>query len=515
MQYSAIMTMLGAALALGSPLVTKADIEACLTGSGVPIDTKGSEGWNRDAAPFNIRVPFTPAAIAVVQSTEHIQKAVNCGRKLGVKVSAKSGGHSYASLGFGGENGHLIVQLDRMYNVKVTDRNYAEVDPGTRLGHLATELHKKGRAISHGTCAGVGIGGHFLHGGFGFSSHKHGLAVDSIYKLEVVLANGKVVTASDHENQDLFWGMKGAGSNFGIVSKFYLRTFAVPEKLVSFKIDLHWEDAKAAIKGIEWLDDYARDKAPENVNFRVAQYGVDNIVNLEGLWYGDEKALRKEIEPIIPKLGPKAELVSINTTNWIDVTTKFANHATPAEIDYIAPSPQENFYSKSLALKSISGKPLEGFANHWYDVMNKHSEHFWFFQLDLHGGKKSAVSSISNSETAYAHRDKLWLIQFYDRQDNLAIPFGNNKTDGTEFLDKWVKDTQAGLKPVKEFGSYINYADTDLSPTDANTLYYGENLKKLQLLKKKYDPDELFSYPQSIKPYGTKWGTASVDEDLP
>ena len=115
-------------------VVPRAEIEDCLTASGVPFDTKGTPDWERDAAAFNIRVPFLPAAIAVPKTVDHIQKSVLCGKKLGVKVSAKSGGHSYASLGFGGENGHLVVELDRMNNVTLGADNIAVAQPGIRYG---------------------------------------------------------------------------------------------------------------------------------------------------------------------------------------------------------------------------------------------------------------------------------------------------------------------------------------------------------------------------------------------
>ena len=145
-----------APLAQGRAVVTRADIEACLTSSGVPIDSKGSADWQRDSAPFNLRVPYTPVAISVPTTTEHIQKSVLCGKKLGIKVTAKSGGHSYASFGLGVEDGHLVVELDRMYNVTLATGNVAVVQPGTRLGHLATELYTKyRRAIAHGTCPGL------------------------------------------------------------------------------------------------------------------------------------------------------------------------------------------------------------------------------------------------------------------------------------------------------------------------------------------------------------------------
>jgi len=144
-----------ATLAGARVVVQRSDIEACLTSSGVPFDVKGSADWEKDSETFNIRVPYTPVAIAVPTTIEHIQKSVLCGKKLSIKVTPKSGGHSYASLGFGGENGHLVVELDRMHNVTLGADNIATVQPGTRLGHLATELYNKSRrAIAHGTCPG-------------------------------------------------------------------------------------------------------------------------------------------------------------------------------------------------------------------------------------------------------------------------------------------------------------------------------------------------------------------------
>lgn len=137
-------------------LVTRATIDQCLKASGVPIDVKGSPDYVRDVAPFNIRIPYTPTSIALAKTTRHIQDAVRCGKKLGIKVSAKSGGHSYANFGLGGENGHLVIQLDRMYDVTYDKRsNIATVEPGARLGHVATVLYEEyNRAIAHGTCPG-------------------------------------------------------------------------------------------------------------------------------------------------------------------------------------------------------------------------------------------------------------------------------------------------------------------------------------------------------------------------
>ncbi len=134
---------------------TQALLQACLEEASVPHHKPGTCAWSRDAAPFNTRLPYTPLAIAVPTGLAHIEDAVRCAAGLGVKVSAKCGGHSYASLGLGGEDGHLVIELDRMHRVELGEDGTAVVQGGARLGHVAVELWEQGgRAVSHGTCPG-------------------------------------------------------------------------------------------------------------------------------------------------------------------------------------------------------------------------------------------------------------------------------------------------------------------------------------------------------------------------
>jgi len=148
-------SLLPLSVLLADGLVAAAAIDDCLSAANVPVDAKGSNDWRQDVAPFNIRLPYTPVAIVAATKVEHIQAAVSCGAKTGVKVSPKSGGHSYASFGLGGENGHLVIELDRMNTVTLDSSNVATIQAGARLGHVATALYNQGkRAFSHGTCPG-------------------------------------------------------------------------------------------------------------------------------------------------------------------------------------------------------------------------------------------------------------------------------------------------------------------------------------------------------------------------
>jgi FAD/FMN-containing dehydrogenase len=144
------------ALVAANPLAKRAAVHDCLKAANVPYSTQGTGEWNNDVRAFNQRLQYTPVGIAVPTTVEHIAAAVSCAAQAGVKVNPKSGGHSYASFGLGGENGHLVVELDRMSKVTVdSSTQIATVQAGARLGHVATVLYNNGRrAFSHGTCPG-------------------------------------------------------------------------------------------------------------------------------------------------------------------------------------------------------------------------------------------------------------------------------------------------------------------------------------------------------------------------
>jgi FAD/FMN-containing dehydrogenase len=136
-------------------LVERDALSDCLTKSNVPFAVSGNSNFTLESKPFNLRVPFTPDAIALPTTVDHVQAAVLCGASAGVRVSAKSGGHSYASHGLGGENGHLVIALKYMNSVTVDSNNIASIGAGSRLGNVAIALfNQSARAISHGTCPG-------------------------------------------------------------------------------------------------------------------------------------------------------------------------------------------------------------------------------------------------------------------------------------------------------------------------------------------------------------------------
>lgn len=153
----------------------------------------------------------------------------------------------------------------------------------------------------------------------------------------------------------------------------------------------------------------------------------------------------------------------------------------------------ETFYAKSLTLSGLSGKSAEDFVNYWLGPASKVTRNWWF-QLDLHGGKNANIPAADPSLTSYAHRDKLYIIQLYDR-----VFLGSYPADGYSLLDNWVSNTTSSLTE-DEWGMYYNYADARMDRDTAQEVYWRKNLPRLQNLKTKFDPDELFYYPISIKP---------------
>jgi FAD/FMN-containing dehydrogenase len=125
----------------------------CLEDGDIPHIQTDSEDWLEGIEPFNLRVPVTPLAVVLATSVEHVQEAVICAAEHGIKVAARSGGHSYASFGLGGNDGQLVIQLDHMYGATLREDNVAVVLAGTRLGVVTETLFEQGRrGFSHGTC---------------------------------------------------------------------------------------------------------------------------------------------------------------------------------------------------------------------------------------------------------------------------------------------------------------------------------------------------------------------------
>jgi hypothetical protein len=328
---------------------TGANITQCLDSAAVPQYELGTVDFSQSIRPFNSRLPFTPIAVAVPTTVSQIQAAVGCAAQLGVAVSPKSGGHSYASHGLGGEDGHLMIDLKYWNNITLNkETGLATIGPGSRLGNVALALYSQGNvSISHGTCPGVGVGGHVLHGGYGLSSHTYGLALDNLVSAEVVLANGSLVTASESAHADLYWALRGAGSSYGIVTSFEFQTHAAPENNTVFSYTFSWNETQAR-HGFSVLQNYANTTLPREMNLRLLVNPFQ--IQLMGVYFGSQEDFQSSITPVLTQLG-KPSRSSISSKSWLDTLGTYAYDSLEQPTPPLTYNKQENFVKKSKRLR--------------------------------------------------------------------------------------------------------------------------------------------------------------------
>ncbi|KAJ4305528.1 hypothetical protein N0V90_001059 [Kalmusia sp. IMI 367209] len=471
--------------ASANPFSKRAALDDCLKSSSVPTLASGSSDYTQSLKPFNLRVTFKPAAYAVPTTIKHVQDAVACGAANSVQVTAKSGGHSYASHGLGGEDGHLIIDM-RNFNSVTVDQSAqtAVIGTGGRLGDVATALYKQGKqAISHGTCPGVGVGGLSLHGGYGLISRSKGLTLDNILSADVVLANSTLVTASPTQNPDLFWALRGAGAAFGIVTNFKFKTFNAPESNIVFNYFVQPSSASQLASMLTALQDFTRNSQPPELNMRLFLSG---FTTFSGVYYGSRADFDKVINPLLQKMGISSG--SVSTNGWLNTLTSFSNGALEQSKPY---DTHETFFAKSLMPEYLSGAAITALSNYW-NANARSNTRSWYLLFDCHGGKNSAISNVSADATAYAHRNATFKMQFYDR-----VSSGSYNSAWFPFLNGWIKAI-TDASPGVNYGMYINYADTSLTKEEAHGHYWLGNYERLAALKDVWDPKKVFEGPQLV-----------------
>lgn len=470
---------------LATPLDKRAAVNTCLTDQDVPVYASGTSEYNQAIRPFNIRVPFSPAAWVVPRSVADIQKAVKCGADNSVHVSAKSGGHSYGSHGLGGEDGHVVIDLRNFNGVKVDEASStANIGTGGRLGNIALALYDQGKqAISHGTCPAVGVGGLTLHGGYGMISRLKGLTLDNLVSANVVLADGTQVTASEKENSDLFWALRGAGASYGIATNFTFKTFPAPDNNIVFNYNVQPSSAAQLSTMVTALQDFSKNTQPKELTTRLY---ISFQTTLSGVYFGSREDFNKTITPLLAKMGVTVTGKEGNYT-WPNTLLQFSNGPLQQPTVY---DQHETFFAKSL-MATLSPAAIDALSAYWY-ANARSMRRGWYLMIDTHSGSYSAISSVDPDATAYAHRNATLKMQFYD------VAFGGSYDPSwTSFLNGWVKAI-VDANPGDSNGMYVNYADTSLSKDEAHQRYWPGHYNRLAEIKKKYDPKNVFGGPQLV-----------------
>ncbi|KAF8988419.1 glucooligosaccharide oxidase [Cyathus striatus] len=489
--------VLRALVVFTAAFLVNADIRSDLTGKGFTVLFPGDSGYSTASQAYNLRFTFQPAAIAYPVNSQQVSTVIKAGSANNLRVVARSGGHSYIANGLGGQNNVVVVDMKNFNTVTVdSSTSTAVIGTGTRLGNVALALNSQGRALPHGTCPYVGVGGHSGYGGFGFSSRMWGLTLDNIISVNVVLADGTITTASATTNPDLFWALRGSSGSFGITTAIQVKTYAAPSSVTVFTYN--WDlTASAAASALGAYQTFAQSSVPAQLGMEVVlgKGSSSGRVSFEitGGWYGAADQCSGAIAPLLNSL-PSPQSSSVKPGSYIDSVSAFS-FADSLDTT-TAPDTHDTFYAKSLMTPQaspISASALSSFMSYLGSSGFSTSTN-WFIQFELWGAPNSAINAVSLDSTAFPHRSSMFSVQFYASSSNYNPPF---PASGLTFVDGAVSAIVNNSPSGWDYGAYINYVDDRLQ--DWQQRYYGSAYSRLTTLKTTYDSNGVFSFPTGIQ----------------
>lgn len=370
----------------------------------------------RDAAAYNQRLQPEPTAILYPSSHDEIASALSCASQTGAKVSARGGGHSYASYSLDGD---LVIDLGNYRNITVDGNGVASIGAGNRLGDIYLALDEQGWAVAAGVCEAVGIGGHAGFGGafasvsqcealsraqdltlfpsgvagFGLPSRMWGLLSDQVIGYDVVLANG---TAYAHltrsSDPDLFWALNGAAPNFGIVTTYRVQAHHEPANAVTYSYYYDSPSSSEATDALLAFADFGNLSAPANLGM-VATTGT-NSFEISGVWYGPKIEFGSVIQRLKDDL-PGGYTETVERMSWIDSAKHLAGTDDLSTHGKMLVS-RDSFYAKSLMTPSTIPLERTVVQNFFEYLFTSNSSSKWF-------GALPGCSGLSRRTSLYSH----------------------------------------------------------------------------------------------------------------
>ena len=471
----------------------------CLAAKNVPTVYAPSSAFGQLAEPFNLRLQYIPAVIVLPTSTQDIANAVLCAAQNNVKVQAKSGGHSYASFSSGGQDGSMVIDLENFQDISVDESGIAQIGGGVRLGDMVLAIHNQSqRALPHGTCPGIGIGGHASHGGFGYTSRLWGITLDTIVALDVVLANGSFIHATETTYPDIYYALRGAADSFGIITTFHLQTQPSPASVVNWAYTLPgmYNSVAAPTAAFTHIQNFALNASVVDGKLGFGVHLDGQSFSISGTYLGDLETFTNAIAPALLSGLPTPSSSSIQAVDWITSLSLLASPNTLQQ-PTLGYNLHDDFFAKSLVVPSSA--PLTTHAlNSYFSYIIENGVNLpspWFSIINLYGGPDSKINIPSPSSSAYSDRTALWVLQHYGDTTDTADPF----PPGTLNFINGLNTAIPSAMPDTTFGAYLNYVDPSLTAAQAHNLYYGaDTYAKLLAIKQVVDPGQVFWNPQSI-----------------
>lgn len=439
----------------------------------------GSEDYEQARTIWNAMIDRRPSLAVRCAGAADVIRAVRFARENDLMLAVRGGGHNIA--GNAVCEGGLQIDLSLMKSVRVDPaRRTARVEPGVTLGEFDKEAQAFGLATPLGINSTTGVAGLTLGGGFGWLSRRHGLSIDNLLSADVVTAAGELVKASEHENADLFWGIRGGGGNFGVVTSFEFKLHPVGPTVLAGLIVHPLDAAKDVMRFhrefVETVPDdfvcwFVMRQAPP-LPFLAPEWHGKEILALAVCYSGDvatgerlAKPLREFGRPIADIIGP------MPYTAWQTVLDPLL-------------TPGARNYWKSHDFAGLSDGLVEVMMDHARRIPDPQTE-IACAQL---GG---AVSRVPPGATAYNHRDGKYVMNVHGRWADPAKD---------EACIAWARSLWKETSKFATGSVYVNFLTQEETGIERLRAAYGDNYERLVALKNKYDPTNLFGVNQNISP---------------
>jgi FAD/FMN-containing dehydrogenase len=435
----------------------------------------GDRGYDEARKVFNGMIDKRPAVIARCASTHDVVAAVEFARQNALVVAVRSGGHSVAGMSICDDG--ILIDLGPMKEIDVDRKaKTARVGGGVLSGELDAATQEHGVHTPSGRVTTTGIGGFTTGGGYGWTSSKYGLTCDNLISAEVVTADGSVVTASEAENPELFWGIKGAGCNFGVVTSFEFRLYElgpiVLAGLALWPIDRAPEVLKA------WRD-YVTD-VPDELStgcailtappeeFIPPDLQGKPVLGLVGMYVGSPEEGASVMQPL-KDLGPAVDL--IQPMPYTDFQA------------ILDPGNQPGFrnYWRGEYLTGLSDEAIDTFVERAREPLSPFNQ-IILFRLG------QGVNRVPDDSAAFSHRDADYLFH--------PIAMWEDPSDDEREI-AFVREFSEAMRPFETGAVYLNFTGDSDKARDA---FGAEKYERLVALKDAYDPINLFQHNQNIRP---------------
>lgn len=437
--------------------------------SGVVL-SPDSPDYDRARAVWNAMVDRRPRLIVRCAGPDDVAAAIRYGRENDLELGVRCGGHSV--VGHAVPNDGLVLDLTAMNQVTVDPgQRRARVEGGAMLGALDQAGEPHGLATTAGNVSHTGVGGLTLGGGMGWLARQHGLTCDNVVSCEVVTAEGKTVRASAEENPELFWGLRGGGGNFGVVTEFEFQLHPVAGPTVQAILMFPLDAAADAMRA--WRDLGPTAPRQATLTAWVGDTETEPQVHLGFVWVGQHSGLADLLDALRSVGRPVDE--QVREMSYLELQQMD---------DVVVESHAYRRYWKGHFCRELPEAAIEAFILR--GTPDGRGDGLPYASLQAYGG---AIADVPDEATAFSQRDTF--VEFVS---------ASRWTDPAEDEMRIAAGRQYGatLAPFAS-GAYVN-ALTDEGPAGVQRAYSAEKLVRLTALKDTWDPDNVFHLNQNIPP---------------